>query len=77
MFYFFPFSLILQKLKELPDCGLFFFFTTMCNASITNDEVASDVIRYVRSSQDLLTNMPFALFPPDEGMKFVSAAGVR
>lgn len=49
----------------------------MCNASITNDEVASDVIRYVRSSQDLLTNVPFALFPPDEGMKFVSAAGIR
>lgn len=41
-----------------------------------NDEVISDVIRYVRSSQDLLTNMPLALFPPDEGMKFVSVAGI-
>ena len=41
-----------------------------------NDEVISDVIRYVRSSQDLLTKMPFTLFPPDEGMKFVSVAGI-
>lgn len=41
-----------------------------------NDEVFSDV-RYVHSSQDLLTNMPFALFPPDEGMTFVSVAGIR
>lgn len=48
----------------------------MCNTSIMNDEDISDVIRYVRSSQDLLANMLFALFPPDEGMKFVSVAGV-
>lgn len=39
-----------------------------------NDEVFSDVIRYVHSSQDFLTNMPFTLLPADEGMKLISVA---
>lgn len=47
-----------------------------------SDEVFSDVIRYVHSSQDLLTNMPFTLLPSEcegsafrEGMKLVGVAG--
>jgi len=52
------------------------FFTPMCNTSIMSDAVISGVIRYVSSSQDLLTTMPFALFRPDEGMQFVSVAGI-
>lgn len=35
----------------------------------------SSVIRYVHSSQDMVTNVPFILLP-EEGMKFVNVAGI-